>query len=138
MAYVYVAGPYTQGDPIVNVRNAVEVAAYLMDHGHTPLVPHLNFSWHLVEPRPYEDWMSWCLDWVVKCDALLRIPGDSPGADREVKQAEKAGIPVYAQGIGARLPTPLFVGHDAADALVRDFAPAGYGDPTHDPFARSD
>jgi hypothetical protein len=32
---------------------------------------------------------------LARCDALLRLPGESPGADREVKRARELWIPVY-------------------------------------------
>ena len=40
---VYVAGPYSQGDPVENVAAAVHFASMLMDRGWAwPLVPHLT------------------------------------------------------------------------------------------------
>jgi hypothetical protein len=35
------------------------------------------------------------LPWVSVADAVLRLPGTSPGADREVALALSLGIPVY-------------------------------------------
>jgi hypothetical protein len=37
-----------------------------------------------------------------RCDALLRLPGDSPGADEEVKMASELGLPVLT-GLDAAL-----------------------------------
>jgi hypothetical protein len=34
-------------------------------------------------------------EWVLRCDALLRLPGESQGADAEVELAKKHGIPVF-------------------------------------------
>ena len=49
---IYIAGPYTAGDPAANVHRAVDIAHYLMDHGLAwPLVPHLSHLWHLIAPR---------------------------------------------------------------------------------------
>ena len=92
---VYVAGPYTAPDPAVNVRVAMEAAHRLMDMGHAPYCPHLSHYLHIHRPRPYEEWMELDLAWVERCDCLLRLPGYSPGADREVENAEKIGIPVF-------------------------------------------
>jgi hypothetical protein len=50
---------------------------------------------HFVHPHAYEDWMEQCLSWVERCDALLRLPGSSPGADREAQHAMQKGIPVF-------------------------------------------
>jgi len=35
------------------------------------------------------------MKWMLMCDAVLRIPGESPGADDEVDRATIEGIPVY-------------------------------------------
>jgi hypothetical protein len=34
-------------------------------------------------------------EWVLRCDCLLRLPGESPGADEEVELAVKNNIPVF-------------------------------------------
>lgn len=91
---VYVAGPITK-DPLGGTRQAIRAAAVLMDAGLTPYVPHLDVLWELVEPRPYEDWMRLGLAWLERCDALLRLPGTSAGADVEVAKAAELGIPVF-------------------------------------------
>lgn len=90
---VYVAGPYTKGDVAVNVRNAIEAANRLADDGWTPFVPHLTHFWHLVCPRPYEFWCELDNHFLQFCDLILRLPGESAGADREVKLAAQMGIP---------------------------------------------
>jgi uncharacterized protein DUF4406 len=92
---VYVAGPYTKGDVAVNVRRAIEVGTELFDLGYIPFIPHLTHFWHLVTPKPYETWLDIDNEWLPTCDALLRIPGESSGADKEVALAHKLGIPVY-------------------------------------------
>lgn len=93
--HVYIAGPYTQGDPVKNTRKALGVADYLQSLGFVPFVPHLSHFWHFLTPKPYETWMEWDLAWLAKCDALVRLPGLSPGADREVDRARELGIPVF-------------------------------------------
>ena len=35
------------------------------------------------------------LEWVSCSDAVLRLPGESAGADREVQHAKSLNIPVY-------------------------------------------
>lgn len=95
MIRVYIAGQYTVGDPVVNVRRAMDAATTLLERGYAPYLPHLTMFWHLVSPQPYETWMNLDIEWVRACDALLRLPGESPGADREVFAAKAAGIPVY-------------------------------------------
>jgi hypothetical protein len=39
--------------------------------------------------------LDYDLNWLAKCDAVLRLPGASSGADREVEYAQKLGIPVF-------------------------------------------
>lgn len=93
---VYVAGPYSHPDPIVNVREAVYVAERLMGApGVTALVPHLSMLWHLVLPKPIEWWYQYDLRLLERCDAVFRFDGDSVGADREVAHAETLGLPVF-------------------------------------------
>ena len=92
---VYVAGPLTKGNVALNVRNAVEIATALLDAGYAPYVPHLTHFWHMLQPRDYEYWMELDIAWLLACDILLRLPGPSEGADREVKIARKNGIFVF-------------------------------------------
>jgi hypothetical protein len=91
---VYVAGPYAS-DPERNTRVAVAAGDAVLDLGYAPMVPHLAHYWHtLHQARPYEDWMRLDLAWSAAADVVLRLPGESPGADREVEHARALGIPV--------------------------------------------
>lgn len=92
---VYVAGPYTSGDPAINTRQAMLAGHALMEAGHFPFVPHLFHFMHLLIPQPYEVWTAQDFAWLPVCDALIRLPGESRGADAEVKAAEELRIPVY-------------------------------------------
>jgi len=92
---VYIAGPYTKGDVAQNVRRAVLAADRLAQAGLVPYIPHLTHLWHLISPHPYEFWLEQTANWVQSCDILLRLPGESDGADQEVELAWKLGIPVY-------------------------------------------
>lgn len=94
--HVYVAGPLTKGGQIENVRLAIAAGERLRRAGLIPFVPHLGVFCDLAAPGPtYEDWMTWCLAWLAKCDAVLRLPGESSGADREVVEATRLGLPVF-------------------------------------------
>ena len=95
MTYVYIAGPYTGGDSVVNVRAAVEAGQAVLAAGFIPFVPHLYHLWHTIKPGNYEQWMRLDFAWLERCDVLIRLPGNSPGADREVARAKELGIPVY-------------------------------------------
>lgn len=92
---IYVAGPYTKGDVVVNVRAAVLAGNQLRDLGFTPFIPHLSHLWHTISPRPYEYWLAMDLEWLDACHALLRLPGESKGADMEVTYCLKNGIAVF-------------------------------------------
>lgn len=93
--YVYVAGPYTHNDPVENTRNAIDVGDELMEQGFIPYVPHLSLFWHLIHLHDVDCWYAFDCEWLRKCDALVRLPGMSKGADAEVVLAEELGIPVF-------------------------------------------
>ncbi len=92
---IYVAGPYSSGDVAQNVRLAIHEGDYIARLGHTPFIPHLTHFWHLVCPNPYEFWLAQDMEWLRVCDALLRIPGESKGADLEVVEAQRLGLIIY-------------------------------------------
>lgn len=94
---VYVAGPYT-ADPDACTRAAITAGNELLDAGHAPFVPHLAHYWHTLHgPRGYEDWMRIDLAWLRAADVVLRLPGESAGADREIALAQELGIPVVTE-----------------------------------------
>src|SRR4051812_18389908 len=84
IARIYIAGPYSTGDMAVNVRTAYEVANRLADLGFAPFVPHATHFWHMLFPRPYEFWLDLDNQFLPCCEGLLRLPGISSGADKEV------------------------------------------------------
>lgn len=95
-AAVYIAGPIGKGPQVHhNVLAAIDAAHEVREMGLLPYVPHLSWYWQIVHPRAYEDWMAQDFEWIKRCDALLRLPGMSPGADREVAFAFDRGIPVF-------------------------------------------
>ncbi len=92
---IYVAGPITKGDQFLNVRAALDAGSALLALGHVPFVPHLTCFWHITHPNEYETWMAYDSAWIDVCQGVLRIPGESAGADREVAQAARLGLPVW-------------------------------------------
>jgi hypothetical protein len=94
-ARIYVAGPYTKGDVALNVRNAFEAASRLADLGFAPFVPHSTHFWHMMFPLPYDFWLALDNQFLPFCEAVLRLPGESNGADKEVKLAQEKGIPIF-------------------------------------------
>ena len=92
--YVYVAGPITNGDTLLNIRNGMKAGTELVKLGYVPFVPHNDFIQYMLDPDAldYETLLAWDLAWVKRCDAVLRLPGESPGADREVQYARSQGL----------------------------------------------
>ena len=92
---VYIAAPYSKGETAINVRNAILAADKVLEKGHIPFIPHLTHFWHYISPKPWETWLKIDQDWLEVCDAVLRLPGLSIGADMEVDIAQKAGKPIF-------------------------------------------
>jgi hypothetical protein len=99
---IYVAGPYTNGDPGVirkNVRNAIDAGIRIWKKGHYPFIPHLT---HFVEMRArkvgvklgWRDYIEWDMPWLECCDAVLYL-GHSKGAKLEVDVAISRGLIIY-------------------------------------------
>lgn len=91
---VYVASPYTKPDPCINTHNAVRVGQQLWELGYCPFVPHLSHFWHTMIPNPYPMWLELDAQWLRVCDVMLRLPGESSGADKEEVIAVDRDIPV--------------------------------------------
>lgn len=91
---VYIAGPYSS-DPVKGTRAAVRAADRIWAAGGSPYVPHLTYLWDVISPKPRKEWLELDLQWLARCDVLLRLPGDSSGADGEVAFALTKEIPIY-------------------------------------------
>lgn len=98
---IYVAGPISKGDLRHNIQQARDASVALMKAGFAPFCPHLTcyMAGDTPEVLPcntvHEDWYGIDLPWVAVCDGLLRLPGESTGADLEVQCAGQNAIPVY-------------------------------------------
>ncbi len=98
---VYVAGPISKGDLSHNIDQARAAGLQLLRAGFAPFIPQLScfFSNDFPEIFPagttHKDWMGVDLPWVSVSDAILRLPGESFGADMEVSHAKALGIPVF-------------------------------------------
>ena len=110
---IYVAGPYSDHDPIVrdrNVEQAMAAGLALLDAGHFPFIPHLNHffdAWARRQGRviPYETYLRWDAAFLADCDGLLYL-GSSPGAERELELAVRLGKPIVSRLAGASAPRP--------------------------------
>lgn len=92
---VYIAGPYTKGDVGINVRNAMDVCNKLINLGIIPFCPHLMHFQNISYPQSYETWLEYDIEWLKQCDIILRLNGESDGADYEVTVAEHRDMPVF-------------------------------------------
>lgn len=92
---IYVAGPYAKGDCVENTNRAIKMGDQLVKEGFWVYVPHLSLLWHIVSPHPVDFWYNNDLEVLKRCDAVLRIPGESSGSDKEVAVARENGIPVF-------------------------------------------
>ncbi|WP_344012561.1 DUF4406 domain-containing protein [Microbacterium natoriense] len=103
---ILIAGPYrsgTGGDPDAIARNLErleESAAPLHRLGHVPMIG----EWVALpvlrglsdEETERGDVMYEVAARLLQhCDAVLRLPGESSGADNDVRIARERGIPVY-------------------------------------------
>lgn len=96
MIKVYIASPYTIGDTAENVRAQMDIFNTLANTGKiAPFAPLLFHFQHLVHPRRTDDWLAMDFEWVKTCDAILRLPGESRGADLEVQFAQSFDIPIF-------------------------------------------
>jgi hypothetical protein len=128
---VYIAGPISKGALEDNIRQATEAALSLIRAGYAPLCPHLScfMGGHLPQVLPggttADDWYEADLPWVAVADAVLRLPGESLGADLEVECAAEAGIPIFHDlaEIHDKLPREQpAAGHPGYLRLLREMA----------------
>lgn len=105
---ILIAGPYrsgTGGDPTAmaaNLARLEEAAWPLFAAGHLPVIgewvalPVLH-SAGADETDPLADEVLYptAQRLLARCDAVLRLPGDSVGADQDVATARERGLPVF-------------------------------------------
>ena len=92
---VYISSPYTIGDKHENVLRQINAFHALAVNGFTPFAPTLSHYIDIIYPMDYDWWLKYDIEWLEQCDAVLRLDGESLGADKEVEHAKKLGIPVY-------------------------------------------
>jgi hypothetical protein len=106
---ILIAGPYqsgTNGDPdamAANLRRLEEAAWPIFERGHVPMIgewvalPVLSSMGASGpdDPRAADVLYPTAERLLQHCDAVLRLPGESRGADNDVAIARRRGIPVY-------------------------------------------
>ena len=106
--YIYLAGPYTKGDPAINTHCQCLAFDRLLDDGIvTPYAPLWSHFQHGVKPRSYRDWIQYDIDLLESglFDACLRLDADLPtlgyhvsestGADGEEQWFRDHGLPCF-------------------------------------------
>lgn len=106
---VLICGPYysgTDGDPARIAANRARLEAQALpiyERGHLPMLGEW-LALPIIESaggRAPGDAVHQAYQYPVahrlieRCDALLRLPGDSRGADMDVARARELGLPVY-------------------------------------------
>ena len=93
---IYLAGPLEPSGRIDYIRAAVEVAEEILTYHCSAIIPHtMTVMWGYAYPKSKSTWLALDKAIIAKCDAILRIPGDSEGADEEMRFAKSVGIPIY-------------------------------------------
>lgn len=103
---ILIAGPYrsgTDGDPAAIARNLERLesaAAPLHRLGHVPMIGEwvaLPTLRGLDESKAADGDVMYetAARLLQHCDAVLRLPGESSGADNDVAIARERGLPVY-------------------------------------------
>ena len=106
---ILIAGPYRSGtgdDPVLMERNLarLEEAAWpVFRSGHVPMIgewvalPVLRGAGAdgVTDPLAEQVMYPTAQRLLQHCDAVLRLPGVSTGADQDVAIARERGIPVY-------------------------------------------
>ena len=106
---ILIAGPYRSGTDDApermeaNLRRLEEYALPLYCAGHLPMIgewaalPIIRLAgWRAVGDAVYQAFLyPTAARLLERCDALLRIPGASQGADEDVRIAKERGLPVY-------------------------------------------
>lgn len=91
---IYIAAPYTS-NPEPNTLKAIDAAEEILSAGMIPFIPHLSHYWNLRYEHPWETWLKIDAEILLRCDAVLRLSGESKGADLEVETAKLKWIPVF-------------------------------------------
>ena len=106
---ILIAGPYRSGtndDPVkmaANLRRLEEASWPLFELGHIPMIGEWVALpiWQVAGGKTvgdalYEQILHPTAGRLIQiCDAVLRLPGASKGADNDVRLARERGIPVY-------------------------------------------
>jgi hypothetical protein len=87
------------------IHMAVVAAEQLVAEGFVPYLPQLQALWNMISPKDdiYGYFLKMDFTWIDVCDALLRLPGESYGGDKEVAYCLGIGKPVFYSITDVRL-----------------------------------
>lgn len=94
MLRVYISHPITKGDGCDNFYECCKAQQKLMDAGFAVLNPGLSMMHPNAKNIHWQTWIDSDLKWVEVSDVVIRLPGESKGADIETAHAREKGIPV--------------------------------------------
>jgi len=98
---LYTAGKYkgkNEGEKLINIATAMQVAIELWNDGHAVICPHLNtMDFEHYTNLDNVDFVELDLLIVERCDGIVMLPGwkDSRGAVREWEHAMNNNVRVY-------------------------------------------
>lgn len=91
---IYLSGPITKGDRTLNFATACSIHKELMERGFSVLNPMLSMMHPDAWVIDHETWLENDLPWVACADIVLRLLGESKGAEAECRLAELSGVEV--------------------------------------------
>ena len=94
---IYISGPISKGDKNHNLKQSFDAQERLIRAGFSPLNPMLTMLLPCEQFIEHQVWIDVDLPWVAMSDAVLRLPGESAGADQECDYADELGIPIYTK-----------------------------------------
>ena len=119
---VYLSGPISNGgtatqDQIeANIDASIPFHSALMKARFAVINPILTAYVDEMHEIDWNIWVEADLTIVVRCDAVLRLPGPSKGADMECEYARKRWIPVFHS------VEDLIAWRDSVDSIIKGVA----------------
>lgn len=103
---VYIASPYSKGDPEMNAHFQCKIFDQILGEGKVlPVAPLWSHFQHILFPRPYQDWIDYDQAMLNLYDCCLRLnvilphvnyeETKSSGADAEVETFKRMGKPIF-------------------------------------------
>lgn len=92
---VYISGPITKGDKNHNLYQAMVAHKQLLEAGFSVINPMPSMIYPFNHEIEHLAWLENDLPHVAAAHAVLRLPGESLGAEMECQWAEEKGVPIY-------------------------------------------